>query len=123
MPKSCPECVYKSTGWSHWPCNGCLIKGTRENPTPDFIPIEKPPPGGIVQPMPAGRGLEIAALLMVDIDARAKLGLKKYGEPLKANNGRDALLDAYQEALDLCMYLRQVIAERPVCRSGEARGM
>lgn len=27
-------------------------------------------------------------------------------------NGRDALLDAYQEALDLVVYLRQVIYER-----------
>jgi hypothetical protein len=33
--------------------------------------------------------------------------------PLRAHNGRDALVDAYQEALDLCVYLRQVIQERP----------
>ena len=29
-----------------------------------------------------------------------------------AGNGRDALLDAYQEALDMAVYLRQAIAER-----------
>jgi hypothetical protein len=28
------------------------------------------------------------------------------------NNGRDSLMDAYQEALDLVMYLRQAIEER-----------
>jgi hypothetical protein len=31
---------------------------------------------------------------------------------LQAHNGRDALLDAYQEALDLAIYLRQALAER-----------
>ena len=30
----------------------------------------------------------------------------------KAFNGRDALLDAYEEAIDLCMYLKQAIVER-----------
>jgi hypothetical protein len=28
------------------------------------------------------------------------------------NNGRDALLDAYEEALDLACYLKQAILER-----------
>ena len=40
------------------------------------------------------------------------MGEAEYGERLKPHNGRDALLDAYQEALDLAMYLRQAIAER-----------
>ena len=47
-----------------------------------------------------------------DIQARALFGRSKYGTDLQAHNGRDALMDAYQEALDLCMYLRQVIEER-----------
>lgn len=38
-------------------------------------------------------------------------GRSKYGTPLQANNGRDPLVDAYQESLDLCVYLRQAIAE------------
>jgi hypothetical protein len=36
----------------------------------------------------------------------------KYGKTLQTFNGRDALTDAYQESLDLCMYLRQMIEER-----------
>jgi hypothetical protein len=32
--------------------------------------------------------------------------------PLRAHNGRVALVDAYQEALDLAVYLRQEVAER-----------
>lgn len=49
---------------------------------------------------------------MVDIEDRKKMGLEKYKTVLQANNGRDALVDAYQEALDLACYLRQAIAER-----------
>jgi hypothetical protein len=42
---------------------------------------------------------------------RAEAGKKKYGVYLQTHNGRDALWDAYQEALDLVMYLRQRILE------------
>ncbi len=51
-------------------------------------------------------------LVREDIDERNKDGIKKYGTPLQAGNGRDALVDAYQEALDLVVYLRQAIEER-----------
>lgn len=64
-----------------------------------------------VQPMPKGNGADIADLLCKDIQDRAAIGEKKYGERLKPFNGRSALVDAYQEALDLCMYLRQAIEE------------
>lgn len=43
---------------------------------------------------------------------RAREGERKYGTRLKAHNGRDGLIDAYQEVLDLACYLRQVIEER-----------
>lgn len=36
---------------------------------------------------------------------------KKYGGYLETNNGRSALWDAYQEAIDLVMYLRQRMLE------------
>ena len=36
----------------------------------------------------------------------------KYGVGLQPHNGRDVLRDAYEEALDLCVYLRQAIFER-----------
>jgi hypothetical protein len=64
------------------------------------------------QPVPTEGTVEIAALVRADIEARAVKGEQTYGKRLQAHNGRDALLDAYQEALDLCMYLRQAIAER-----------
>lgn len=66
----------------------------------------------IPQPPSSGVTVCIKDLVMQDIQARVEAGLKKYGTYLMANNGRDALWDAYQEALDLAMYLRQAIAER-----------
>ena len=39
------------------------------------------------------------------------MGIEKYGTVLQPNNGRNALVDAYQEALDLAVYLRQRIEE------------
>lgn len=45
-------------------------------------------------------------------ERRPQFGLAKYGTPLQANNGRDALKDAYEEALDLLVYLRQALTER-----------
>lgn len=39
-------------------------------------------------------------------------GREKYGTDLQASNGRDHLVDAYQEALDLCCYLRALIERR-----------
>lgn len=55
---------------------------------------------------------EIVDLVKVDLDERRRIGIQTYGEPLMPHNGRDALQDAYEEALDLACYLRQAIEER-----------
>lgn len=66
-----------------------------------------------LQPEPKkNRNKYIYKLVLKDIDTRARLGKEKYGVYLQANNGRDALRDAYEEALDLCQYLRQAMFER-----------
>jgi hypothetical protein len=57
---------------------------------------------------PAG----LVAQVVADIEARKQVGLERYGTLLQAFNGRDALLDAYQEVLDLCQYLRQMKEEQ-----------
>ena len=44
-----------------------------------------------------------------DMRERHAMGVAKYGTPLRVWNGRDAAVDAYQEALDLCVYLRQCL--------------
>jgi hypothetical protein len=64
------------------------------------------------QPTPEGKGPPIFDLMMEDIEERKAAGIKTYGEPLKAFNGRDPLVDAYQEVLDLAVYLRQELYER-----------
>ncbi len=67
--------------------------------------LDQPPPTD-------GAGPPIIDLVLADLRDRAAVGLARYGTPLRAHNGRDALVDAYQEALDLAMYLRQEIEER-----------
>lgn len=64
------------------------------------------------EPDPRPGRLNVADYVLVDIQARIDAGEKKYGTRLQTHNGRDALMDAYQEALDLVMYLRQAILER-----------
>jgi hypothetical protein len=51
-------------------------------------------------------------LVVKDMHDRDDLGRRRYGTPLQPDNGRDAMIDAYQEALDLCVYLRQALYER-----------
>jgi uncharacterized protein YlaN (UPF0358 family) len=58
---------------------------------------------------------DIAKLIQADIEARAQLGERKYGGRLltgSRNNMTSPLQNAYEEALDLAMYLRQEIEER-----------
>lgn len=56
---------------------------------------------------------DLSVRVIEDIDARKQVGLERYGTLLQAFNGRDALMDAYQEALDLVVYQRQVLEEKP----------
>lgn len=63
------------------------------------------------QPVPHGSGTPIIELVQADLEERAKKGEKAYGERLKAHNGRDAMVDLYQELLDAVCYLRQLLEE------------
>lgn len=51
-------------------------------------------------------------LVVDDMQERDRVGRARYGTPLQAHNGRRQIVDAYQEALDLVVYLRCEIAER-----------
>ena len=51
---------------------------------------------------------------MTDLEQRRELGVSRYGTALQPFNGRDMLRDAYEEVLDLAVYLRGVIEERDV---------
>ena len=73
--------------------------------------------------MPTGEGVDVAVEvardlrdqgldhIAEDVEARIRLGERKYGTRLKANNGRDAMLDLYQEVLDGVNYSKQLVIE------------
>ncbi len=66
------------------------------------------------QPHPTTGKLTVLDYVLADLQERSNAGIQKYGTPLQTHNGRDAMWDAYQEALDLCVYLRQAILERDI---------
>lgn len=49
--------------------------------------------------------------VMADLQARKQLGLERYGSLLQAGNGRDAMLDLYEELQDAAVYARQMQEE------------
>lgn len=66
------------------------------------------------QPLPTPNDLPyIQDLVEVDMAARRQIGFERYGQPgLQAHNGRDMMRDAYEEAMDLVVYIRGVLFER-----------
>jgi hypothetical protein len=81
-----------------------IARRNAELPAP--VPAKpQPPPTDSNEP-------PVLDMVINDLRERAEDGLKKYGTYLRPHNGRDPLIDAYQESCDLCMYLRQAIAER-----------
>lgn len=96
-------------------------------PTGD-ITMELPGPtagGHVEQPLPrASDGPIMHDLVAADLmdlaggapaaammTQRKQVGIARYGQPLRAWNGRDAGRDAREEVLDLLVYLRQQIEE------------
>ncbi len=51
--------------------------------------------------------------ILSDVGLRNQMGIEKYGTPLQPGNGRDSILDAYEEAMDLTVYLQNAIQELP----------
>lgn len=71
--------------------------GISDTHEPDPIPNDKP---------------AVWDLVVADMQARDAEGRRKYGVPLQPHNGRDALVDLYQELLDAVVYIRQEIEQR-----------
>ena len=70
------------------------------DPQPAPLPAEGDVWAEIIAELPEGHILRPLA-----IERRAQ-GIERYGVPLQRGNGRDHLVDALQEALDLMVYLR-----------------
>ena len=49
--------------------------------------------------------------LIKDIQDRKTFGYGKYGTYLMSNNGRNAIVDMYQELLDALIYCKQILIE------------
>jgi hypothetical protein len=62
------------------------------------------------QVLPSGdeRLVDDQALLIADIEARRQVGIERYGQGHRPFNGRDTLLDMYEEQLDFLVYLRSL---------------
>lgn len=63
---------------------------------------------------------DIQAAVIADIEARREVGIQRYGTALQPLNGRDMLLDAYEESLDLAIYLKGELVERALKAAAEA---
>lgn len=99
------NCSYYQTGGETL-CDCLVLKHHLEYKSSVVYSVSKD------QVSPSGNGTVILPLVLADINDRAEMGKARYGTLLRADNGRDALLDAYQEAIDLVFYLRQCLAER-----------
>jgi hypothetical protein len=85
--------------------------------------LDNPELATLHQQQPTGDGIDIAteaandlrsrglAQIAEDIEARIRMGEKKYGTRLRSHNGRNAMVDAYQELLDFLNYSMQGIIE------------
>lgn len=67
------------------------------------------------QPPPVdGGGQCVTTAVIHDLRERSHAGALKYGCVLRSRNGRDMLIDAYEEQLDHVLYLRGEIMDRGV---------
>jgi hypothetical protein len=66
------------------------------------------------QPMPNGDDTapNMQDLVIQDLKERLEVGIKRYGQGLKAFNGRDSQRDLYEEILDAACYLKQDMVKR-----------
>ena len=102
---TCEFCLYEKLGETqiHGWKDGVFYR--------DGEPVESNP-SIVQQPMPSIGQEDVLPQVIRDLEARTEYGVKTYGHPLQTFNGRDALVDAYQEALDLAQFLCQLIMER-----------
>ena len=65
------------------------------------------------EPLPKNTiDIKVWDLVLKDMSERDEHGILTYGISLSPFNGRDSMLDLYQELLDSVVYIRQVLYER-----------
>lgn len=77
------------------------------------MPDEQPTTHNAPQPLPIPvDGPAVWDLVIADMQDRDRVGLENYGVRLTVGDGRDSLIDAYQESLDKSVYLKKAIIEQ-----------
>lgn len=69
-----------------------------------------------MQPNPVPGREAVTQAVITDLQEREQVGIRRYGRTLETFNGREALLDAYEEVLDLAQYIKQVLMEDDALR-------
>lgn len=72
---------------------------------------------GPVSSAEQGIGSEIYQLVLKDVIERSEFGARKYGHALRVTANVDFDVNAYQEILDLLIYMRAGIEERSAIRA------
>lgn len=90
--KHCPQCLRQWLGGTICPNCECEL-------------AEGPPP------QPRGYAPDVESAVCEDIKRRQRQGIAKYGTTVAANplSQREWLTHAYEEALDLAIYLKRII--------------
>lgn len=78
---------------------------------PDRVPVWSLVIADYRELMLSGDGDETDHRVIADMAERDLIGRERYGTPLTTGNGRNHLVDAYQEALDMSVYLRAWLEE------------
>lgn len=106
-------------------CDGCETGDFQKCTSPrggcrcsECVPVHA---ATAAQPAPSGDGVDVTESLVAlphvptelaqDFARRSLQGRAKYGVTLRTRNGRDAVVDAYQELLDAAVYLHQAWLE------------
>lgn len=96
------------------PIRGLMELLAAVEPSGSTLPRTAPIPADLTAPQQApipNLYPAIPELVISDLRAKTEAGFAKYKTRLQPFNGRSGLVDAYQETLDLAVYLRQVIEE------------
>jgi hypothetical protein len=96
---SCGDCIWCKPGAASEP----MIKKYQEQKVVDHQEQVDPTPNNLPY---------IKDLVISDMGYRAELGKARYNTYLQPHNGRDVLRDTYEELLDACQYIRQLLYER-----------
>ena len=126
-PPACPKCdntirifttdeepFYGNNRFKGWPIMGAPYDPTAVQPIPNAPDTEQDVGRFIIEKLAEWDHVQLLSHLpeiTSDHEKRIEFGEKKYGQRLRTNNGRDALLDCYQEVLDSISYSAQYYLE------------